>query len=399
MNFRFFFLTIIIILSNHLLYPMGKRAPDTKPVLDDILSFGKLAKGEESYSLYAKAHRNDASAWFELGIVRFIRSVERLAQGVYKLGPLPESHDIPFLRLPVPPNQKSETATYEKFRTILDRFSHDMEAVLTTFSAVPEGEIRVPLHIGKVRMDIDGDGVYADQETMRMIFTTYTGITINPEEADDFQIVFDRADVHWLAGYCNLLHAICDLILAYDFRGLFDFASPYLFTKTNTDVRSKTRKPNLDKILVLATVDEGRKRRAIDHLLAMIAESRACFESAASETDDEFEWIPNPAQTGVLPNMRVSRQMISSWKEFLDEAESILTGRKLVPLGSANEQSGKGLNIRRLLLEQKQLDLQEIIFKGENPAIEKGNVTKQSFWSRLFFVFAGNFIGFAIWFN
>ena len=50
-----------------------------------------------------------------------------------------------------------------------------------------------------------------------------------------------------------------------------------------------------------------------------------------AETDDDHEWIPNPRQTGVIPNVHVTQEMVNAWTDFLDQSQKILAGEVLIP--------------------------------------------------------------------
>ena len=107
--------------------------------------------------------------------------------------------------------------------------------------------------------------------------------------------------------------------------------------------------------------------------------------------------LPNPKQTGVIPNVRVSPEMIDAWKAFLDEMDAILKGKKLL----AHWRIGNdGINLRRIFTEPTRLDL-VLWLQGTaaKPYIEKGELTDQRVWRQLQQVFSGQFFGFAIWFN
>jgi hypothetical protein len=90
--------------------------------------------------------------------------------------------------------------------------------------------------------------------------------------------------------------------------------------------------------------------------------------------------------------------MVKGWLDFLDEAETILAGKKLVPFW--RDAGGKGVNLRRVFTEPREMDL---IFWVQGtaaaPYLEDGPITQPEVWTRLLRVFRGEFIGFAIWFN
>jgi hypothetical protein len=90
--------------------------------------------------------------------------------------------------------------------------------------------------------------------------------------------------------------------------------------------------------------------------------------------------------------------MVDSWLEFVEEAEALLAGKRLVPFWRGKEK--RGINLRRVFTEPRSLDL-VLWIQGTAaaPYLEKGPLTKPAVWQRLQRVFGGEFIGFAIWFN
>src|SRR5262249_32617617 len=134
-----------------------------------------------------------------------------------------------------------------------------------------------------------------------------------------------------------------------------------------------------------------RLRSALEHLEAVIALSRETWAFILAETDDDHEWLPNPKQHGVL-GVNVRREMIDAWKEFLDEAEEILAGKKLVPHWRVTD--GRGINLRRVLTEPRTLDV-VLWIQGSAvaPYLERGPVTRDATWDRIYRVFGGQFIG------
>ena len=72
-------------------------------------------------------------------------------------------------------------------------------------------------------------------------------------------------------------------------------------------------------------------KSALRHMETVIRLSRENWKLIEAETDDDHEWVPNPEQTAALPELRVGREVITGWHEFLDEAEALLQGRRLIP--------------------------------------------------------------------
>jgi hypothetical protein len=117
-----------------------------------------------------------------------------------------------------------------------------------------------------------------------------------------------------------------------------------------------------------------------------------------AETDDDHEWVPNPRQHSMMPGGAVTEEMVNGWTAFLDEAQSILQGKKLIPFWRKAEE--RGLNLRRVFTEPRTFDL--VLWAqgtAASPYLENGEKTTAETWNRFQRVFRGEFIGFALWFN
>ena len=130
----------------------------------------------------------------------------------------------------------------------------------------------------------------------------------------------------------------------------------------------------------------------------MIGQSRRMWTAIAAEVDDDHEWIPSPKQTGVIPNVMITAEMVAGWQDFLNEAEALLAGTKLIPFWRTSDD--RGVNLRRVFTEARRFDLVLWIQgTGATPFLERGTLTKEETWQRFERIFRGEFIGFAIWFN
>ncbi len=149
----------------------------------------------------------------------------------------------------------------------------------------------------------------------------------------------------------------------------------------------------------MPVAEPDRLKSALAHMEAMVALSRSSWKFILAETDDDREWVPNPKQGTVVPNVRVTAEMVEGWKGFLDEFESILQGKKLAPFWRG-KQPRRGINVRRVLTEPRTFDL-VLWVQGTAaaPYLEEGEISSTETWARLNRVFGGEFIGFALWFN
>ncbi|HEU5115875.1 MAG TPA: hypothetical protein VFT74_04295, partial [Isosphaeraceae bacterium] len=144
-----------------------------------------------------------------------------------------------------------------------------------------------------------------------------------------------------------------------------------------------------------------RMRKTLEHLEAVIALSRESWTFILKETDNDHEWIPNPKQDTVMPNGRMTEEMVNGWMEFLDEAESILKGETRVPFWRAiGDGEPRGVNLRQVFLEPRRFDLVLWVQgPGAMPYLEKGQTTSPETWRRFQRLFEGQFLGWATWIN
>jgi hypothetical protein len=387
-------------------------APDERPLVEKYLHAGQYAEGEKALTAILKDTPADDRARFGLGTLQFVRAVERLGQSLHRYGLhsrfgtwLP----VPFLRFPVPDNPRPERLTFAESRQIIQQFLDDLAAAERTLAAVRDDHVRLTLRVAAIALDFDRDGKPDDR--LGGVVSRYMGGRGVPLTGD-LDIAFDRGDVAWLRGYCHLLMALCEIVLAHDGEELFHSTAhiffknvesryPFLAQRAdagqfgnNTDIVDLIATLHLVRLPVMET---ERMKVALGHLEQMLALSRESWRFIQQETDDDREWVPNANQHSVL-GIPVTKEMIASWLDFIDEAESLLAGKRLVPFWRGND--GAGVNLRRVFTEPRPFDL-VLWVQGTAaaPYLEHGPLTRADVWSRLTRVFGGQFIGFAVWFN
>ena len=132
-----------------------------RPLVETYLHEGKLLEGETALRARLQKQPADDEARFGLGMLQFIRAVERLGQSLHRLGTAPRNGallEIPFLRLPVPPNPHPEEATYEGVRRIFIELLADLRRTELTLAEIKSADVRLPVRLGPIRLDLDGDG-------------------------------------------------------------------------------------------------------------------------------------------------------------------------------------------------------------------------------------------------
>lgn len=91
--------------------PAGVAA-DPPPVVEKYLHSGDLAAGEQALKLALDKSPKEDQARFGLGVLRFVRAVERFGQSLHEYGAKADATSTPFLRLPVPENGRPTEISY-----------------------------------------------------------------------------------------------------------------------------------------------------------------------------------------------------------------------------------------------------------------------------------------------
>jgi hypothetical protein len=400
---------VIAVVATATSFSWSARADE--PLVRPYLVEGRLDDGDQALTARLKEHPDDAEARYGLGVVHLLQSVEHLAQGLYGYGLKPESPDLPFVRLPIPENPDPEMLTYDKLRDLLQQFIDDLDRAEQSLSQVNSPEVKLMLPVGLIRLDVNGNGRSEEDETFWKIFTTvaWRGAQLTAQQ-QEFAVGFDAADAHWMIGYTHLLRALAHAWLAYDTEQFFAQTAPFFFAGARDPYAQLQRHGNqpfdvnqiADLIAAIHLMnfepqERDRMPRARQHLLGMIRESREFWKLAAAEADDDREWIPNARQTSLTP-LRVTDERIMGWLAFLDEAEQVLEGKKLIRHWRvAGEQ---GINLKRVFEEPSRFDL--VLWAhgaAAIPYLEEGPTVSQETGNMLTRVFSGDFLMFAVWVN
>jgi hypothetical protein len=361
------------------------------------------------------AHADNDEARFALGAVQFLQAIEHLGQSFHRYGLMGDASSmsglagLPFFRLPIPPNPKPEKIDYQALRGIFATFVDNLAKAEETLAAVDSATIDLPINVALIRLDFDGDGQGSESEALGAVLIAI-GVPLDPQQIGPFLVDFDASDVPWLRAYCNLLTAIAEFPLAHDWRAGFEATFQDLFPHAGLPLSSIAEAPEepypgfgamADVVAFIhlfhwPVVEPARMTSVLTHLEAIPPLSRENWKRILAETDAGKEWIPNPRQTGVLPGVTVTQEQIDGWMAFLDEFEALLKGEKLLP----HWRFQKGINLRRIFLEPTTFDpILMIQGSAAIPYLEDGVMTSSETWRRIDGLLAGNFIGFALWFN
>ncbi len=419
------------------------------PLVEKYLLDGRLKEGEVALVAHLKEHGSDDQARFGLGVLQFLRAVEGLGQSFTRYGVRTyRNHGfvLPFLRLPAATNENSKPISYFKLREIVETFQKQLMQAESTLAPISDADVKLPLHFGMIKLDLNGTGQHgqfnqaqkssqdkqydqkaSEQSTNvqgsddnRSLWKVYAKLTNNSnipiEKAEQFFIKFDRGDVHWLRGYCHLLSSVCDIYLAHDSKDLFERTAHLFFNKVDTPYQFLSKSKRIRTIgagdveildlvafihLIRCDVIEPKRMvSALDHLQAVIDQSRETWKWIMAEEDDDHEWLPNPRQTGVIPNARVTEQMVLAWSGIMTESEKILSGELLIPFWRGSDSDHRGINLRKVFLQPQRFDL-VLWVQGSAaaPYLEEGKLSRGQTWRDLRGEFGNHFPGFALWFN
>jgi hypothetical protein len=380
-------------------------------LLAAVLSCFFIATAQAEDTKVHKAAIGLAEAQAGLGALRFVAAVEHLAQALHRHGLQTPSggpmFSLPILRIPVPPNPKPEPLGYLQFRAIIERFVADLDQAEAALAGVADSDVKFPVDLLTVKLDLDGDGTRSDLESLGAIMTAVAPGMAPPKAA----VSFDTADIYWLRGYIWFLSGFAQFFLAHDFHDTFDKTFHVFFPNAGLPLAEKLRRvdgasPWSDPVIgdVIAFIhlinwkvaEPARLADVKTRMKAMIEMSRKSWVAARKETDNDAEWLPNPRQQGALVPVPVTDELIDGWLAVMGEFELVLDGKKLMP----HWRFRQGLNVKRMFEESKNFDLVLLIAGTDAvPWLEDGPVSSSTDWNNLMGVFQGNFLGYAVWFN
>lgn len=367
------------------------------PLVEQYLHSGELAKGEQALEAALAANPKDDQVRFGLGVLRFVRGVERLGQSLHEYGVTSEKPDFPFLRLPVPHNPEPAPITYTAFRRVVDDFVRDLTAAEETLAGITDDGVKLPLRLADIRLDLGGTGKPNDRflDVMKKIMRQqqFDFLKGNP----DFLVCFDRGDVAWLRAYCHLLTGMLDFYLAFDTEQIFNLSSDEVFAKPKYPPPPKEKRQWDEVLRVILVKEPARLGRFRRHLMKVADLNRETWKFIRAETDDDHEWLPNPRQKGVL-GMPVRDDMVDAWLGMVAEFEALLDGKRT--LGASKD--GKGFNLKALLDDPPE----KLDFAGgfpRNLPDRYFSEAPQADWNALTRVFAvfenTTAVAYAAWFN
>ncbi len=306
--------------------------------------------------------RTDAESRFGKGLMQFTDAIGEFGRALYRHGyDLSDRARGPML-IRVPVNPDPEPLDYDKLRVIFETLVADLDVAQKTLrEAGVAGDYVIPVDVMKVAVDVDGDGVTEEGESIGAVVGPALGINRIPrapgleqpgeDEAPTLTLGLDRADAIWLAGYSNVTAAFAEFLLAHDFRTLADTLLPHLFPRAGLGLDEPPRawepepysyinQDDLTRIFDLVAtihamdwpvIDRERLRSVRDRFRAITALSRQNWQAIMAETDNDRELLPSPTQNSVLGGPGVTEEQIAAWLGALDTVDAVLDGKLLIP--------------------------------------------------------------------
>jgi hypothetical protein len=388
----------------------GEAADYTRQALEA----GTLDGADQELARRLQVNSADDEARFGHAMVRFVKAIETFGRHHYRYGLAPKL-PVPFLRIPVPPNPNPETLTYEAQRSAFRRLLDDLTEVERTLDSVGSKDVKIAIDLAKVRLNFAGEAPGTHPTTLvQLIASLLPGNPVSPEGSEEppFEVAFDRADAFWLQGYCHLLSAGIEFILAHDWRDSFDRAAGLFYPSLRLPDAASSGEldrnlggeagPIADAIALAheirwRPIHPERLQNVRTHLKQVVALSRRSWQFILAETDDDREWIPAPAQiNAAMPAMKIGQEQVNTWLWALTDFDAVLDGRKLIP----HWRFDKGVNLRMMLEEPRVFDA--VLWATGHAAIpylQDGPVLSSQTWQAWEQIFGGNFLVFAVYLN
>lgn len=370
-----------------------------------------LTETEQHLSTLANKSPNDQ---FALGMVHFLRGIEKSLQTRWQHNMTLEDFELPVLRLPITQNPKPAPFRPELITEIFAELLLDMAASNAALSAIPKDKsVGLNVDLMNLWFDVNMNGRRDAGESALEIGAETMMARGDADALPPSMVVrFDTADAAWLAAYTHLLSGISELVIAFDPT---EAISQVLTATAKMDaLRGKpssgfgffsSSENEMRWIDMFAMVygaineppDPVHTRAAHAHFLQMIADNKRFWRALEAETDDVNEWIPNASQTAAL-GFSLPAETASSWQSILSDGEAILNGELLITYWRIAPAGG--LNVEKLFMDPPVVDI-VTWFQGYGllPYMERGPVATGESIRQFQSTVSGNSLLFSILLN
>lgn len=420
-----------------LMLPGAALAGEAGDQLAQRLYDGTLTEARDA--TFAECNSSGAAdACFAAGMTELIGAVEGLSQSLYRHGATTPGTPAAAMLLGMgldggapaaPANPDPEPLSYDQLRAILDDFVQKMDAARLSFEIAGNADaFAITIDPLLVRIDLDGDGTAAAEETLGNLMGEVGELTDIPAPdgpppggksktkgapaAPDSTIGFDNADAIWFAGYTQVVAAPIDMLLAHDFSEFFDAYLHRVFPEAGLPMQDYSTGSTLfmdpdsdafiaDLVAAIHTldfpvVDSERLSGVLERLTRITALSRRNWELILAETDDNRELVPSPSQTSLVPDTPVTQETVDAWMATLDTVDQILAGELLV----LHWRFKQGFDLKAYFETATETDLVMLLTGLDAlPYLKDGPIADGQSFAEANRVFGTDWINYAFWFN
>jgi hypothetical protein len=193
-------------------------------------------------------------------------------------------------------------------------------AIVDEHLAVIEGDtaFRMPLCLACWEWDWSRDGEvdYEDRELFQVEFDANGDWLPKDDPRRKPTFMFDLGDASWARAMVAFQRAALNLVLAYDWTEI----SRLLLVEKRGDFDGVVAHFRLDEV--------ERVHRARDLLLAGIGHADLARREYLRETDDDGEWVPNPAQMSHPLPLPVDEPLYETWEGMLRDLTQVVAGNE-----------------------------------------------------------------------
>ncbi len=212
---------------------------------------GNFSGGIKRLEELTSSNPEDIEAIFATGALQFFNALATLQQDFYAhndrsaptsrrtgmIGRLLPFRSFGSNAVLLPKNPSATPMTYVILRQIFTDFYANLAKAEATLAKVGEHPVKLPLQPFKVAIDLNHNGTIEMSERIvgSLLARTRRGRLRSRGAAfENATIAFDTADASWLRGYCNVLLATTNMLLAFDFERSYDVAAHNLYGSSAT---------------------------------------------------------------------------------------------------------------------------------------------------------------------
>lgn len=322
-----------------------KSTPPREP-LESYLSNGRIAEGLKAYD----SSNRDPQAEFERGVLFVVDALSRFSAELASYVKSDHRREAtPFL------SSRSKPVTYERLRSLLAALRDRLREASGHLELGGSGSWKSVVRPLMIKVDLNEDGNVSASEGIGEFaaFGLQRALrSAKPVQPEKFEIAADAADSLWLAGYCQLVPALIDIILVYDWSGLYQAVAGEIFE--SVEDKSPTHGDIFSTSLAVADRSLGESARR--GFLKVLDLNEATMKALALESDNDREWIPSATQTSVS-TLSINEARWNEWKSFAQDFRLLLEGEAFLKQSISYQDRDLGLNVRKLFEDPMPLSL------------------------------------------